>query len=183
MKTGLIHIDEGLTFLGQRIIRRAKGRNRYVYTLVGNEALASVMRRVKTLTRRSTIRLDLAELLRALNPVLRGWAAYFRYAAAKRTLAYLRWYAWWRVIRWLRKKHPRWTWQQVRRRTFGKDAIRAGGLTLYDPAAMRVERYRFRGAHISTPWNEATLDPKGARFRRTSHDDPAFLDRLDEALA
>ena len=35
---------------------------------------------------------------------------------------------------------------------------------------------------ISTPWNEATLDPKGARFRRTAHDDPAFLDRLDEAL-
>jgi hypothetical protein len=44
-------------------------------------------------------------------------------------------------------------------------------------------RYRYRGARISTPWNEATLDPTGARFRRTSHDDPAFLDRLDEALA
>jgi RNA-directed DNA polymerase len=182
-KTGLIHIDEGFTFLGQRVIRRPKGMKRFVYTLVSDEALASVKRRVKALTGRSTIRLDLAELLRALNPVLRGWAAYFRYAAAKRTLSYLRWYAWWRVIRWLRKKHPRWTWAQVRRRYFGKDAIRAGGLTLYDPAAMRVERYRYRGARISTPWNEATLDPMGARFRRTSHDDPAFLDRLDEALA
>jgi RNA-directed DNA polymerase len=182
-KTGLIHVDEGFTFLGQRVIRRAKGRKRFVYTFVSSGALASVMRKVKALTKRSTIRLDLAELLRALNPVLRGWAAYFRYAAAKRTLAYLRWYAWWRVIRWLRKKHPRWTWAQVKRRYFGKDAIRIGGLTLYDPAAMRIERYRYRGARISTPWNEATLDPAGARFRRTSHDDPAFLDRLDEALA
>lgn len=182
-KTGLTHIDAGFGFLGQRIIRKAKGPKRHVYTLVGNEALASVKRRVKVLTDRSTIRLDLAELLRALNPVLRGWAAYFRYAAAKRTFAYLGWYAWWRVIRWLRKKHPRWTWRQVRRRYFGVNAIRAGGLTLYNPAATRVERYRFRGGRISTPWNEATLDPSGARFRRTSHDDPMFLDRLDEALA
>jgi RNA-directed DNA polymerase len=182
-KTRLTHIDEGFTFLGQRIVRRPKGPKRFVYTLVGNEALASIMRRVKALTKRSTIRLDLAELLRALNPVLRGWAAFFRYAAAKRTFAYLGYYAWWRVIRWLRKKHPRLTWTQVKRRYFGKDAIRAGGLTLYNPATMRVERYRFRGGRISTPWNEATLDPAGARFRRTSHDDPAFLDRLDELLA
>jgi RNA-directed DNA polymerase len=87
------------------------------------------------------------------------------------------------VIRWLRKKHPRWTWAQVRRRCFGKDAIRAGGLTLYNPATIRVERYRFRGGRISTPWNEATLDRAGARFRRTTHDDPVFLDRLDELLA
>ena len=87
------------------------------------------------------------------------------------------------MIRWLRKKHPRWTWKQVRRRYFGVGAIRAGGLTLYNPAAMRVERYRFRGGRIATPWNEATLDPTGGRFRRTAHDDPAFLDRLVEALA
>jgi RNA-directed DNA polymerase len=88
-KTGLTHIDEGFVFLGQRIIRKPKGRKRFVYTLPSNEALASVKRRVKALTNRSMIRLDLAELLRALNPVLRGWAAYFRYAAVKRTLAYL----------------------------------------------------------------------------------------------
>ena len=39
---------------------------------------------------------------------------------------------------------------------------------------MRVERYRYRGAQISTPWNEATVDPTRSRFRRTSHDDPRF---------
>ena len=34
------------------------------------------------------------------------------------------------------------------------DAIQEQGITLYNPAAMRVERYRYRGAQISTPWNE-----------------------------
>jgi RNA-directed DNA polymerase len=47
---------------------------------------------------------------------------------------------------------------------------------------MRVERYRYRGAQISTPWNEAIVDPIGSRFRRTSHDDPRFLDAVQQAL-
>lgn len=87
------------------------------------------------------------------------------------------------MIRWLRKKRPRLTWGQVKRRYFGKDAIRAGGLMLYNPAAMRIERYRFRGGRISTPWNEATLDPTGALPACTSYDDPAFLGWLVEAFA
>ena len=100
-KTRLTHIDEGFVFLGQRIIRRPDQPKRYVYTFVSNEALASVRRKVKALTGRSTINMELSELLAALNRVLRGWANYFRYAAAKHTLAYLGYYAWWRVGRWL----------------------------------------------------------------------------------
>jgi RNA-directed DNA polymerase len=182
-KTGVTHIDEGFVFLGQRFIRRAKGSKRFVYTLVCNEALASVMRKVKTLTGRSTRNLSLADLLSALNPVLRGWAAYFRYAAAKRTFAYLGYYAWRRVVGWLRKKHPRMTWKQIRRRYFGKDQLQERGIVLYNPASRRVQRYRYRGARICTPWNEATVDPTGARFRRTSHDDPRFLEEVQQALA
>ena len=71
-KTGVTHIDEGFVFLGQRFIRRPKGPKHFVYTLVCDDALASVMRKVKALTGRSTRNLSLADLLSALNPVLRG---------------------------------------------------------------------------------------------------------------
>ena len=169
-------------FLGQRFVRRPKGHKRYVYTLVCDEALASIKRKVKALTGRTTRNLDLADLLAALNPVLRGWAGYFRYAAAKRTFAYLGYYTWKRVVGWLRKKHPQWTWKKLRRRYFGKDRIQERGIVLYNPASMRVQRYRYRGAQISTPWNEATVDPNGARYRRTSHDDHEHLGRLQQAL-
>jgi RNA-directed DNA polymerase len=182
-KTGVTHIDAGFVFLGQRIIRKAKGAKRHVYTFVCDEALASIKRRIKALTGRSTTYLELADLLRLINPILRGWAAYFRYASAKRTFSYLGYYAWWRGMRWLRKKHPKRTWKQLRRRHFGADGIQDKGITLYNPAAMRVERYRYRGALISTPWNEKTVDPTGGRFRRTRHDDPRSLEALEEALA
>ena len=170
-------------FLGQRIIRRPKGTKRYVYTIVCDEALASIKRRIKALIGRSTTSLELADLLRTLNPILRGWAAYFRYASAQRTFSYLGHYTWWRVMRWLRKKHPKRTWKQLRRRYFGKNGIQAGAITLYNPASMRILRYRYRGALISTPWNEATVDPRGGRHRRITNDDPQFLEALEEALA
>lgn len=174
-KTRVIHIDEGFQFLGQRIVRRSKGPKHFVYTLVSDDALAAIKRRIKALTGRSTTYLELVELLRALNPILRGWAAYFRYGAVKRTFAYLGYYTWWRVMRWLRKKHPRLRWKQARRRYFGPNGLQDKGVVLYNPATMRVLRYRFRGGHIPTPWND---EPRFPRM----HDDPAFLDRLDEAL-
>ncbi|MEU4806365.1 group II intron maturase-specific domain-containing protein [Actinosynnema sp. NPDC023587] len=43
--------------------------------------------------------------LAAVNPILRGVANYFQRAVVKRTLHYLAYYAWWRVMRWLRAKH------------------------------------------------------------------------------
>jgi RNA-directed DNA polymerase len=79
-------------------------------------------------------------------------------------------------------KQPRMTWKQLRRRYYGKDRIQARGVVLYNPVSMRVMRYRFRGAQISTPWNQDTLDPRGAPHRLTGHDDPAFLGYLQEAL-
>jgi RNA-directed DNA polymerase len=146
--------------------------------------LAAAVRKIKTLTGRGTTLLSLEELLRAaVNPVLRGWAAYFRYGVSKRTFVYLGWYAWRRMNLWIGRKHPRLTWKQMRRRYFGADCIAEGGVTLYNPAKMKVERYRFRGAQISTPYNIDEVDPDGARFRRTGHDDVAFVGQVSEILA
>lgn len=182
-KTGVTHIDEGLQFLGMRIVRKERNGKRHVYTFASDEALASVKRKVKALTGTSTLHLELGALLAKLNPILRGWASYFRYASAKRTLSYLGNYAWWRVMRWLRKKHPQATWGQFKRRYWANNTIRAGGISLHNPREIRVMRYRFRGAKISTPWNEATLDPEGAPFRRSPFDDFGFLGGLQGALA
>lgn len=45
---------------------------------------------------------------------------------------------------------------QVRRRYFGVDAIRAGGLTLYNPATMRILRFRHPGGLIPNPCGAGT---------------------------
>jgi len=180
-KTAITHIDEGFVFLGQRIVRRAYGPKRHIYTFVTNEALASIKRKVKALTGRSTTNLALSELIAAINPVLRGWVNYYRHAAAKRTFGYLDYYTWWRVGRWLRKKHPRMTWKQIKRRYLNDDyTYQDGRITLYKPARTRVTRYRYRGARIPTPWTAG--DQTGSRAELASLQEQLPLERVQQAL-
>ena len=183
-KTLVTHIDDGFTFLGFRIQRKRRGDGRLVVlTYPSKDALAAVCEKIKKATGRGTTSLRLADVLRVVNPILRGWAAYFRYGVSKRTFSYLGYYAWWRMIRWIRRKHPGIGWKQMRRRYYGTDRIREDDLKLYNPATMRVERYRYRGAQISTPYNIDEVDPKGARFRRTDHDDMAFVGAVSELVS
>ena len=182
-KTAITHIDEGFVFLGQRIVRRPKGHKRYVYTFVSREALASMTRKVKALTGRSTTNLELSELIAALNPHPAGLGDHFRHAAAKRTFDYLGYYAWWRVGRWLRKKHPRLNWKQIRRR-YTNDGTSQKGLVLFNPGSVSVTRYRYRGARIPNPWTiPATIDPSGLRVCAPAVHDQLSVERVQQAMA
>lgn len=156
-KTRITHIDEGLVFLGYRIQRhRKRGTNkRFVYTYPSKNALAAIKAKVKTYSREERDR-PLSYLLRRVNLVLQGWTNYFRHGACKATLGYLRAYSWHRVIRWLRRKHPRANWKQLRRRYLPGWRPTDGDIALFDPAAVTVRYYRYRGTNIDTPWPTTT---------------------------
>lgn len=182
-KTAVTHIDEGFVFLGQRLIRRDYGHKRHVYTLVPNEALASIKHKVKALTGRSTTSLALSELIAALNPVLRGWTTYYQHVSAKRTFGYLDYYVWWRVGRWLRKKHPGLTWKQINGRYLNDDyTYEDAGLVLYKPARTAITRYRYRGARIPTPWTPTPADPPRWHAKRANLQEQLTLETIQQAL-
>jgi RNA-directed DNA polymerase len=157
-KTVITHIDEGLDFLGWRIQRRRqRGTDRsYVYTYPARKAVKAATGKVKALGRQSTS-LPLAALLRQLNALLRGWTTYFRPGVSSKAFDYLRAVAWRQVIRWLRRKHPKTTWKQLRRRYCNGGWWPADGQeSLFNPAAVRTTRYRYRGTKILTPWPSTT---------------------------
>jgi RNA-directed DNA polymerase len=156
-KTRVCHIDEGFDFLGWRIQRRdRRGRNgkRAVYTYPSKKALASIVDRVRTLTRRGSHR-RLADLLRRLNPVLRGWCNYFRHGVSQRTFSYVDYFAFWRVFGWLRKRHLGLNKHTLVRRHLPSWKISDDGIELFRPEAVAIVRYRFRGTKIPTPWSSA----------------------------
>ena len=157
-KTLIAHIDEGFDFLGFRIQRqRQQGSNKvFVYTWPSKKALASVKAKVKALTTGATNQ-PLTVTLRRVNSVLRGWTNYFRHGASKATFGYLHQYVWRRVIRWLRRKHPRASWKQLRRLYLPKWWPTEGDTVLFDPATVAVTRYRYRGYKIATPWTPAQI--------------------------
>jgi hypothetical protein len=99
-KTRVVHLDEGFDFLGWRIQRRRiRGHNgkQAVYTYPSKKSLASVTGKVRSLTRRHKHR-TLADLLHAVNRVLRGWCNYFRHGVSSQTFSYVDHFTWWRIV-------------------------------------------------------------------------------------
>jgi RNA-directed DNA polymerase len=158
-KTRVCHIDEGVDFLGWRIQRHQQrgSTRRYVYTYPSKKALAAIKAKVRTLTKGMRNQ-PLRVLLHRLNWMLRGWTTYFRHGASSATFDYLRAFTWRRVVCWLRRKHPRSNWKELRRRYLPGWWPTQGTVTMANPAAVAIVRYRYRGARIPTPW---TSSPKG----------------------
>ncbi len=151
----MVTIDQGLDFLGWRIQRhRKRGNNRhYVYTYPAKKALRAVTGKVKALCRQVGTDQQLDALLLRLNPVVRGWCGYFRPGVSHATFAYLGYYTWLRVWHWLRRKHPKATWKDIRRRYFrGGSWPTSHSRVLLNPTTVGTSRYRYRGAAIPTPW-------------------------------
>lgn len=156
-KTAITHIDEGLDFLGWHIQRRRKrGTSKhYVYTYPARKSVKSVTAKVKTLCRQN-INLSLEALLHQLNSLLRGWTTYFRPGVSSAAFSYLRAFTWRQVVGWLRRKHPRMNWKELRRRFCGGGWWPAiGEVVLFNPSAVAPTRYRYRGNKIPTPWPSA----------------------------
>lgn len=154
-KTRISHIDEGFDFLGWRIQRHRKRgtHKRYVYVYPSKKSLENIKAKIRALTARDT-NPSLEVLLHRLNPVLRGWCNYFRYGVSKQTFNYLRAFTWRRVVGWLRNKHRRATWKQLRRRYLPGWWPTDNGVILFNPAAVPIRYHRWRGERIPTPWSE-----------------------------
>jgi RNA-directed DNA polymerase len=153
-KTLITHIDEGVDFLGWRIQRhRKKGTTRhFIYTYPAKKSLKAVMATVKRLCRQVEVSQPLDELIRRLNQAVRGWCAYFRPGVSSVTFAYLSHYLWQRVWRWMRRKHRRATWKELRRRYCDGGWWPHGQRELFDPEKLGTTRYRYRGSIIPSPW-------------------------------
>lgn len=158
-KTLITHIDDGLDFLGWRIQRhRKRGTNRYhVYTYPSRKSVRTIARKVKQQCRKTGVGVTLDVLLIQLNQMMRGWCIYFRPGVSSKAFNFVSHYTWERVIRWLRVKHRRITWKELRQRYCdGGWWPRGEEFTLFSAAKVRTTRYRYRGTAIPSPWPLAT---------------------------
>jgi RNA-directed DNA polymerase len=159
-KTQVVHMSDGFDFLGFHIQWRKKRGTRntwYVYTFIADRPLRSVKAKIRTLTPK-TSQWDLGAVLTLLNRILRGWTNYFKHAVAKRTFSHLHQFVWWRIVRMMRTRH-RWNWKDVRRwitnpATGRWKPITADGIELFNPTAIPIVRYRYRGNQIPNPWTQ-----------------------------
>jgi RNA-directed DNA polymerase len=153
-KTLVTPVTSPLRFLGHHVrVRRHPGHGRWVSTAVVPKDRSHMLReRIKDMFRRPTIQLSLESRLRLLNPILRGWCNFYRYAwGAKRVFDSIDHYVWWTIYRWLRKKHPAAPIRVLRKR-YGWTKPGRGGLRWKDGDIRPFELAPTRVQHFKLGW-------------------------------
>ena len=156
-KTQVVSIDEGFDFLGfQRHPQKGSQRS-YVYSYPSKKSMTSIRRRIKAMTTRNNTYQSPGVLFHRLNRLTRGWAQYFRHGSSSAAYHDIGHYLWGRVWGWLRDKHPRTRRRELFRRYHVDRKPEYAGVRLYNPASMTIQRYRYRGNKIPTPWNPSAV--------------------------
>lgn len=106
-KTVVTHIADGFDFLGQNL-RKYHGK---MLIKPNAKNLRTHLQKVRTIVRRN-LTAEQGNLIRQLNPVLRGWANYHRHVVAKETFSYVDYRVWKLLWRWScrrhKNRHKRW---------------------------------------------------------------------------
>jgi hypothetical protein len=114
-KTLVTHIDDGLEFLGfhlQRKPRPSQPQRKVVYTAPTERNQQRYKDKIRALLKETNG--DVYNKLRALNPVILGWARYYQYVQAAKIRGSLDYWTFWAVWRWLERKHGGyWTQKQI----------------------------------------------------------------------
>jgi RNA-directed DNA polymerase len=122
-KTQIVHLTEGFDFLGFNIRHYpAPTTARSGYKLLIKPSKESV-RKFKERMRREWTALNghnPMEVLKRLNPILRGWANYFRIGVSKHTFETLDHWIFIRCARHVRSNHGRKGWRWCRKKYWGQ---------------------------------------------------------------
>jgi RNA-directed DNA polymerase len=99
-KTRIAHIEKGVDFLGQHI-RKYDGKLLIKPSKKGVKTLLEKVKEIITSNKQTKA----GDLIRQLNPIIRGWANYHRHVVSKKTFADIDRVIFQRLWRWAKRRH------------------------------------------------------------------------------
>jgi RNA-directed DNA polymerase len=100
-KTKITHIAEGFDFLGFNV-RKYKGK---LLIKPSKDSIKVFLDKIRSLIKsKATIKTE--EIIRHLNPKIRGWANYYRHVVAKATFSYVDGCIFKALMQWVNRRHP-----------------------------------------------------------------------------
>jgi RNA-directed DNA polymerase len=135
-KTRIVHIENGFDFLGFNV-RKYKGK---FLIKPSKDSIKAVKTKIKETVRKG-YGWSGAELISVLNPIIKGWANYYRRVVSKKTFAELDYYIFQKTFNWtMRKFHGHTRYKAVNRyfrnrslfrRWIFSDAVKQNGCKNY----------------------------------------------------
>lgn len=104
-KTKIVPACEGFDFLGFRFVKAKSRRTgkETAFCYPNQKTGAKIRDRIRGITNyRRTVKVE--EIVRELNPVIRGWVVYHRWANASREFGKIKWYVEQRVRKFMRRR-------------------------------------------------------------------------------
>ncbi|WP_344641263.1 group II intron reverse transcriptase/maturase [Kitasatospora cystarginea] len=114
-KTKVVHLTEGFDFLGFNIRRSSSGK---AIVRPSKAAVKRIRKRLRDEVK-NLYGVNAEALLRKLNPIIRGWATYYRGVASKEVFTSLDTYVWRLIHGWAVRQHRSKPRMWVLRRYFG----------------------------------------------------------------
>jgi len=105
-KTRIVSLDEGFDFLGFNLRRYRRGRQPGKLLIKPSRDAVKRIRKRLADEIRSQRGSNAMALIARLNPIIRGWAAYYRGVVSSDLFSALDQYVWWLTYRWARHSHP-----------------------------------------------------------------------------
>lgn len=186
-KTKIVHINDGFDFLSFSF-RRYRGKCLFK------------PQKSKVLAFLSKIRLSLnmhrqgkaEDVIRHLNPIIRGWANHYRHGVSKGAFSFVRNEIWKAIWTWCLRRHRTKGKHWVRRKYFGSHAswrfqaqTSDGPLYLFDIGSVKIERHiKVKGCASPDDPNLADYwlnrkDKRNTRIRRSKVTMKTLLAELD----
>ena len=172
-KTKITNIADGFDFLGWNF-RKYKGK---LLQTPAKDNLAAVRSKIsEIISANKTAKQE--NLIRQLNPVIRGWANYHRHAVAKRAFSSLDYQIWIMLWQWAKRRHPnkgaRWIKKKYfitpgnRNWVFGakdKDGKMVTLVKASDTAIVRHVKIKGDANPFDPGWNAYFKDRIGAQMK------------------
>jgi RNA-directed DNA polymerase len=102
VKTRTVHVTDGFDFLGFTI-RRIRGK---LVTFPQKEKVNTHIDRIRTYLKKH-MQAPTGQVIRDLNPVIRGWTNYYRHSAASSLFTKVQYQVYWQLWAWAKRRHPR----------------------------------------------------------------------------
>jgi RNA-directed DNA polymerase len=119
-KTRIVHLDDGFNFLGFNVRRYRRGGRRAKLLIKPSQDAVKRIRKRLADEIRSMRGSNAMALIARLNPIIRGWAAYYRGVVSSKVFAALDNYLWRLTYKWAKHSHPNKPKKWIARRYFGK---------------------------------------------------------------
>lgn len=100
-KTKITHVDDGFDFLGFNV-RKYNGK---FLSKPSKRNVKDFLKSIREIIK-SNGSIKTEELIRILNPKIRGWANYYRHVVSKETFRYVDYCIFKALMRWIKRRHP-----------------------------------------------------------------------------